>query len=51
MLPVDDELVEGDPDGEVPSEERDIAIKSFQPFTVEADGDRYNSKGVADDAR
>ena len=51
MLPVDDKLVEGDPDGKAPSEERDIAMESFQPFTVEADGDRDNSKGVANDAR
>ena len=46
MPPVDDKLVEGD----APSLERDIAMESFQPVTVEADGDRVDSKGVADDA-
>ena len=51
MVLVDDELGEGDPDGEAPSKERDTAMESFQPVTVEADGGRDDSKCVADDGR
>lgn len=39
MLPIDDELYEGDPNGEAPAEERDVTVESFQPVTVEANGD------------
>lgn len=51
MLVVDDELGEGDPNGEAPGEERDKAVESFQPVTIEADGNRDDPKGIADDAR
>ena len=50
MLLVEDELVEGDPNGKAPGEERDVAVEGCQPVTVEADGDRDDSNGVADDA-
>ena len=50
-MPVNDELREGDPNGEAPAEEGDVTVEGFQPVTVEADGDRDDPKGVADDAR